>query len=364
MNPEAEDLSNCLICMGGEKTEVITSVRETLPFALECNIDYFTSVMRELSRLLPGFDNYTFVFTRDVGELPEKFAGTPLLVPIVMGDEWGRIPAYAESVHAIFKAPGQHIKIATHTGWPRFNAMALLQYLRVQVKRYPNYWNQKKNIFAIPYGYYRLPKTDDIRPIMERSIDASFTGSLDHRSNGSLLRRVAKTNKVLSRERLVRIVDQWKQGKPYTIDVKLSKSFPKATDEPEFNDYPQILMDTKICLCPRGTHLETYRLCEGSYYGCVLIAEEQPDHWFAATSPAIILKDWRKLPALLDELLADPARLNALQQASLDYWDSTLAPTNIAGYMSKQLSALQAKSANDDPATAQDAEESPVRKAA
>ena len=151
--------------------------------------------------------------------------------------------------------------------------MALVQYTRQQAKRFPHHYrNVNKNIFAIPYGYYRLPERDRVTPINERKIDASFTGSVDHRK---VLGGLIKTNKVLSRERMVQTVDNWKQGKPYNVDVKLSTFFPKATDTPEFDDYPTILMDTKICLSPRGTHLETYRLCEGMYY-CLLYTSPSP----------------------------------------------------------------------------------------
>ena len=333
------DLSNCLVCMGGEETETLPSVRDHLPYALECNIDYFVQVMSSLQQRVSSFQQFTFVFTRSVTELPAKFDDVEKVVVLVMGDEWARVPSYANRVHAIFKAPGQDMKLALHDGWWRFNSMAFVQYLRQQTKRFPKHHKDSKaNIFAIPYGYYRLPARSSITPINDRQIDASFTGSIDHKK---VLGGLIKTNKVLSRERMVSTVDQWKQNKPYNVDVKLSSYFPKANDNPEFDEYPQILMDTKICLSPRGTHLETYRLCEGMYYGCIVIAEEQPDHWFAANSPAFILKDWRRLPGLLDELLGDPQRMTTLQQQSLDYWDSTLAPVAVSAHMFKCLQQLQ-----------------------
>ncbi len=339
---KATELSNCLICMGGQETESITAVRELLPYALECNIDYFTSVMTVLARELPAFDDYTFVFTRSVTELPSQFDHTDKLVVLIMGDEWARVPVYASRAHAVFKAPGQQMKLAFHHGWWRFNTMAVLQYLRQQAKRFPNHHrNPDNNIFAIPYGYYRLPKRDTVTSITRRNIDVAFTGSLDHKHRlGGLI----KTNKVLSRERMVKTVDHWKQGKHFNVDVKLSQYFPKAKDKPQFDDYPQTLMDTKICLSPRGTHLETYRLCEGMYYGCIVVAEEQPDHWFAERSPAFILKDWDTLPDLLDDLLGNPLRMEALQKASLEYWDNTLSPKPVASYMKTCLSTLSSGS--------------------
>jgi len=332
------DLPNCLVCMGGEETETINKVRLSLPYALECNISYFCDVMRSLSNALPDFEHYTFVFTRSVTELPRKFDNLPNIIVFIMGDEWARVPSYSTSVHAIFKAPGQDMKLAFHRNWWRFNAMAVVQYTRQQSKRFPHHYRDRsQNIFAIPYGYYRLPERDRVTPINERTIDASFTGSLDHRN---VLGGLIKTNKVLSRERMVQTVDKWKCGKPYNVDVKLSSYFPKAGDTPEFNDYPTILMDTKICLSPRGTHLETYRLCEGMYYGCIVIAEEQPAHWFAKESPAFILKDWRTLPDLLDHLLEDEDRMQQLQQASLQYWDNVLAPQSVSTYISSCLAPL------------------------
>jgi hypothetical protein len=325
--------------MGGEETETIDRVQVSLPYALECNIGYFAEVMRALSCSLPDFSRYTFVFTRSVTELPRKFSSQPNIIVFVMGDEWARVPTYAAGVHAVFKAPGQDMKLAFHRHWWRFNAMAVVQYVRQQAKRFPQHSRDRKNnIFAIPYGYYRLPERERVTPINDRTIDASFTGSIDHRK---VLGGLIKTNKVLSRERMVQTVDNWKRGKPYNVDVKLSTYFPKAGDTPEFNDYPTILMDTKICLSPRGTHLETYRVCEGMYYGCIVIAEEQPDHWFAEESPAFIVKDWDTLPDLLDHLLGNPQRLQQLQDASLLYWDNVLAPRAVGNYIAGRLEPLK-----------------------
>ena len=327
--------------MGGEETESIDQVKLSLPYALECNIHYFADLMRALSKSLPDFEHYTFVFTRSVTELPHKFANEPNVVVFIMGDEWARVPTYSANVHAIFKAPGQDMKLAFHRNWWRFNIMALIQYTRQQAKRIPHHYRDtSNNIFAVPYGYYRLQERDSVTPINQRNIDASFTGSIDHRK---VLGGLIKTNKVLSRERMVRTVDDWKRDKPYNVDVKLSTFFPKAADTPEFDDYPAILMDTKICLSPRGTHLETYRLCEGMYYGCIVIAEEQPAHWFAEESPAFIVDDWATLPDLLDHLLGNPERMQELQKASLQYWDNVLAPQAVSAHVVSCLTPLADK---------------------
>ncbi len=331
--------------MGGEETETISVVKDLLPYALECNIEYFWQVINALQARNRLLGDYTFVFTRSVTELPGKFDHSPNVVVFVMGDEWARVPIYANRVHAIFKAPGQQMTLALHKRWLLFNLMARVQHFRQHLKRYPHHHKDRtRNIFAIPYGYYRLPKRVSVTPIAQRRIDVSFTGSVDHKK---VLGGLIKTNKVLSRERMVATVDDWKKDKSYVADVKLSTYFPKANDKPEFESYPRILMDTKICLSPRGTHLETYRLCEGMYYGCIVIAEQQPDHWFAKNSPAIIVDDWHQLPDLLDQLLENPDDMARRQQQSLDYWDATLAPQRIADYLYTTLLTLNPALAND-----------------
>ena len=327
----------CFVCMGGENTLDISVASVTEPYALECNISYFAEVMEKLRYKLPRHHDYTFVFTRSVDELPAKFENLPKLVVFVMGDEWARIPRYASSVHAVFKAPGQQLKIAPHRGWLRFNLTACLLHLRKQTKRFPNYWHDSVgNVFSIPYGYYRLPKRSDVKPINDRTLDVSFMGSVDH----SGLRERIKTTKILSRERMLSVLREWDKKSPFSAYIQLSSYFPHAKQQPEHGGYPQVLMDTKICLAPRGTHLETFRLGEGTYYGCVVIAEEQPEHWFAESSPALIINDWSKLPELLDALLSDPEQLANRQRQSLAYWDRMLSPDAVAAYIAHQLDTL------------------------
>jgi len=190
--PAHTALPNCLICMGGEDTLEISATAVSTPYALECNIDYFAEIMGSLKKSLHQFNDYTFVFTRSVTELPAKFDKTPNLVVFVMGDEWARVPTYAGRVHAVFKAPGQHMKLATHSHWLRFNIMTCVQFIRQHIKRFPHHQRDTaNNIFAIPYGYYRLPKRSTVTPINDRSLDASFTGSIDHKHK---LRGLVKTS--------------------------------------------------------------------------------------------------------------------------------------------------------------------------
>jgi hypothetical protein len=123
----------------------------------------------------------------------------------------------------------------------------------------------------------------------------------------------------------------------YNVFIKTTGGFPHAEHQSQEEIYSQILMDSKICIAPRGTNLETFRYFEGLLSGCVVIAEEQPDYDYLKESPAIIIKNWDDLPKLLDKLLNNPELLDDLQVKALDYYNKYCSPAACATQIMKDL---------------------------
>jgi len=98
-------------------------------------------------------------------------------------------------------------------------------------------------------------------------------------------------------------------------------------------EYSQRLMDSKICLAPRGTSLETFRYYEGLRYGCVVLTEEQPPHWFYSDAPAIVVDHWDELPSLIPYLLAHPNVLQQKHREALDWWEHVASEEACTDYM-------------------------------
>jgi hypothetical protein len=298
----------------------------------------------------------TFYITWKIDELPRYGSD---VVAIVVEDEWGRYPKYANRVRAVFKMMGSDFcfEAAPLLAPPYLTLVTGIKYVRTQLLRMPSrlrsMWDRRPGarrapapIYDIPLGYYRQ---DDlpIKPFEERRHDLYFSGSIvnsvyDWHHPQSWFR----TPKDISRRQLVDALYKLQEDHP-NLDVvtDIREAFVPNYESgggsrPE-RTYSEIMMDTRICPVPRGTRLETARLYEALRYGCVVIAEPLPDRWFLRDFPGIILHDWSKLPELVEELVSQPDRLNALHEDALSFWTEKCAEEPVGRYVVEQLLKLR-----------------------
>ena len=111
--------------------------------------------------------------------------------------------------------------------------------------------------------------------------------------------------------------------------------------------YSEIMADTKICLAPRGSSVETYRFFEGMRQGCVVICNRLPPHWFYVGCPAIQIDDWGNLEAEVRALTADPQRLLDLHRETVAWWRTKLSEPAIGSLIAK---CLESPGAIEEPA--------------
>ncbi len=317
----------------------LLEVIKTCPYTLDFNLLYFYKIIQEFVALDTHNKKYHFLLTRKVDTLPQ-FSSDKLnnLVVFLLGDEWCRVPSYASKVLAVFKCYGSTPTLEFHQSNLYLNSLILLQYIRVIFKDLKRWGIKRKNVFPFPLGYFRQSDLP-ISPIFERTCDVSFLGSLKNSPKQPLIRsfRFLKSPKIVSRRSMISCISNWQSAKQYNIDVQLTSCFPHAKETSEISDYSERLMNTKICLSPRGTSLETFRYFEALRYGCVLISEPVPNYWFYKDSPAIYLNDWNKLPSLLESLLEDPNRLVELHHKALNWWKNQCSPSAVSSQMFKYI---------------------------
>lgn len=313
------------------------------PYLLDFNLPYFDATVRQLIALDPALNDLHFLLTRRVNELPNYDANKlSKLIVLLLGDEWCRVPSYATKVLAVFKCYGTRPKLTLHRQAYYLNAVTLLQYLRVFCKDLRRWDMRRKNVFPLPLGYFRQADLP-IKEILDRSCDVSFVGSIQNLPDNRLSRGIKtllRSPKILSRLSMVSQVSQWQSLGDYNIDVRLTSRFPHAKQSSELSDYSQRMMNTKICLSPRGTSFETFRYFEALRYGCVLISEPVPDHWFYRDSPSIYLNDWRQLPVLLEDLLSSPERLRALHRKALHWWETKCSPAALSARIYQDIRSV------------------------
>jgi hypothetical protein len=120
------------------------------------------------------------------------------------------------------------------------------------------------------------------------------------------------------------------------VDFAEASSFVDAYGR-DPTSYCDSLLATKICLAPRGGSVETFRIFEGAAAGCVVITEPLPPAWFYSEFPRRELRSWAELPAAVEELLSQPAVMQALSDATRRWADEIVSPSAVGRWVAEQL---------------------------
>ena len=345
------------LCLPRRNTELAWNPFEpSFDASLHARTTYLSGAFRCMEGQLQA-TGLTFYVTPSLRALP---AYGPHVVAVIQSDEPARIPSYFHKVRATFKCYGTRQELPSGSTSPYERLLSHAEFVRDASFRLPgrlNYvwqWHRQRAglspVYAIPLGYANqldLP----IRPFGERKTDVFFAGSIQHRDYALWSpQRWLKTPKDLSRRRMLAGVEQLRRSAPQSkIDIQLRPSF-RSAFRGSAAEYSQDMMNSKICLAPRGTSTETYRFYESMRYGCVTIAERLPPHWFYDDAPAVWIENWSELPQVVESLLNDPQRMNALHTAALDWWQTRSSEEALGCFLADRLNRLFNSSA---PAQAQ-----------
>lgn len=320
---------------------------------------YFGRVFCAFESLLQA-ESLTVYLTWDLSTLPSYGDN---VIAVVLGDEWCRVPAYAGDVLAVFKCYGSRSRLPRSALLPTsyLRTLVALQHVRTHIHRLPDVarsvWRKMSSVltrdskdfkvYPIPLGYanqIELP----VVPIEKRTVDIFFAGSLSHNqhSRWSPLHWLCSPKHV-AREQAVKQAAALQSLVPgIDVDLRLSSEFaPHAVmfgkEEADILDADQCsakMMNSRICLAPRGTSPETFRYFEGLRAGCIVVTDVLPKHWYYDGSPAIEIHDWSKLPSVVLPLLRDYDAMNKLHRMSLNWWTERCSELALARYMAGVIS--------------------------
>ena len=301
---------------------------------------YWGQVFHTLDRLTDGADLDVF--------LTRRFTGTPPLtgkqvVGVLVNEELGLEPLWAGQVGLVVKTMGsrRRVSMRLRTGQDLLYApLTLAQELAIQAKRAPHVAAvlrqrglRAPRILDVPLGthlYRPAPPT----PFDERPVDVAFAGSLAN-SEHEAMRRLPSQKARARRELFAALDDVRRQLPQLEVRVNQLKSFHWAHDH--VDSYAELMAATKVALCPRGSVWETYRWWEAMASGCVVVAERQRDAEYYRNSPAVVVDGWKRLPAVLESLFADPAGMRERAAASVAFWNEQGAPPAVARRIATEL---------------------------
>lgn len=105
------------------------------------------------------------------------------------------------------------------------------------------------------------------------------------------------------------------------------------------SDYSETMMNTKVCLVPRGTSFETCRLFEAMKNGCIVVTEALPSRWYLDGAPVIKINGWQDLEGILTNLLSNEKLMLEFHQESLNWWNNRCSEAVVGEYIAAQLNA-------------------------
>jgi hypothetical protein len=181
-----------------------------------------------------------------------------------------------------------------------------------------------KRIFPIHCGYNRtsngtfMVKMYPEKKISERKYDLFYSGQkLDHR-------------KVL-----VGRLDELKNS--FNVFSQVNPMFRLGLD---IDDYYKFLGDSKICVVPDGTSVDTYRFTEACGSGCAVITTPKPDLWYYHNAPVFYVNNWDELTKeFINEVLSWD--LDNIQISTLKYYNDCLSEEAVAKYILTTLQCLK-----------------------
>jgi hypothetical protein len=323
------------------------------PRARRADARYFGTVFREMERTLqdPAIDVY---LTWDPDRLP---AYGDRVVAVVLGDEVGRIPRYVGRVRAVFKCYGTRpvlgagpVRNPGLTGSLELAQYALrwLRWLpggaahaRLVGRRRLRGEAPPPAVNVIPVGTFNQIELPVV-PIEERGTDVFFAGSVQH--GPSLLHRLGSP-KPRARRKMLAALERLRVSRPdLRTDLRLTPSF-KASAAAAPAENSRALMNAKVSLAPRGTSLETFRVFEALRFGCVVIGDRLPRHWFYDGAPVIQLNRWGELERALVPMLDDGVELRRRHERALAWWRERCSEAAVGRFMAERLNGLGAPAA-------------------
>jgi len=297
----------------------------------------------------------TFHMTWDLEALPSYGDD---VVAVVIGDESCSIPRYFDRVRATYKTHGTrptlgvdllrrptHVNLMSGALYARNCAHyvpGLTAYLGARFAPGRRHRSPKvPPMYAIPVGYCSADELP-ITPIRERTVDAFFAGSVENEPLPRFShRRALRSPKTIARRDMVAGAEAARAAHP-ELDVRLHLTADfQAGMAADHTSYAQALMASKVSLVPRGTGFDTFRFYESIRFGCVVVADGLPPRWYYDGAPIVLVEDWRELGDVLSDLVRDEARLTALHEASLRWWEERCSEAALGRFLARTLDVAQ-----------------------
>jgi|GEM_PF-6267628 len=281
-----------------------------------------------------------FIVTWDSTVIP--ISGDKVIV-LLLGDERSQIPAYAGDVLAVFRNGTQSLQ------WPQvpwkagfylwlLKSFRLCRDLIMRASRRIRLGvplTAPCNVFTIPLGP-SAPLPDTQTDFADRVCDLALYATAAEPLRIGTIAQLGRPKTVLRTQafRALELIKKEQPGLVISMGCDDNQVWGKALSP---RDYATLLFRTKVCPCPGGNFMETFRHYEAARAGCVIVSDPPPNEWYFKRHPFLIVNNWDELPEMVTSLFATPDDIKLHAEASRKWWENAVSPKAVASYILQNL---------------------------
>ncbi len=287
-----------------------------------------------------------FYFTKNAYSLPEYGSR---VVSMLLQEERCKVPVYGRYVRATIRNLMSKPFLGWRAHWPLSSVEAVLtfEYLRdsytharsVSARQFPpRAWGaplrSRPLTLRIPLGYHSQVEVPYV-PMRDRQLDLFFAGEVRHPVARSDYRYWTSTSKFEVRGQLWRELQRLKGE--WRIDQGAIASGDNSTNRQAFASYSEKMMNTRICVAPRGSLPDTFRHFEGMRAGCLIISNPVPVEPYLYRAPMLVIDHWRELGGILRKYGRNEDFLAEMGAKANAWWRTRLEPEIIGHQIAAAL---------------------------
>ncbi len=314
----------------------------------------FRYVYDVLEQALPAVqaDALRFYITKEAWFLPEYGRD---VVGILLQEERCKVPVYGRHVRAVIRnlhsQPflGYCPSRVLTSGFSKLDAVLTFEYLRdtltnLKSRRalanpptdFPAPVRAQPLTIPLPLGYHSQVELPQI-PMARRPLDTFFAGQVATPPQRGY-QRLLSSSKIEARRQIWQVLQVLQKEGKWHLDLGTLSAADRSAQAASFSSYSEKMMQSRICVAPRGSMADTFRAFEGLRAGCLVVANALPkDAFMYPRAPLLYVHHWRELGSILTRYARDIDTLEQWREKSLAWWHNHLRPEIMAVYLAQHL---------------------------
>jgi hypothetical protein len=316
--------------------------------ALPAEFRYTYDVL-EAALLDVSAEQLHFYFTKEAYSLPEYGRN---VIGVLLQEERCKVPVYGRHVRAVVRNLVSHpfLGYRPHLGFTSLETVLTFEFARdcyTSMKAryalehppaaFPAPVRREPCTIRLPLGYHSQVELPQIA-MADRTLDTFFAGQVSEKIPAGSYKRYTSTSKIQARRQIWQALRELEKQNKWRIDLGDIAANQRDQIPTAFSSYSEKMMQSRICVAPRGSVADSFRAFEGLRAGCLLVANPLPrDEYLYPNAPLLIVDHWRELGGILERYARDIEALEQWRARSLAWWHDHLRPEVMAVMVAQRL---------------------------